>query len=319
MAEALTQGKDDVLIYTPSSPITEGQIVQLGDGSAGFAEDDIASGVKGVIRVRGVARITKKSGVVFLDGAPVYWDHSANEATYKPVNDRDFLMGVAVGDWPSSGTVMDVRLNVEPQYLISLKRGDFFNTTIVGTQGLNTMGVFARGGGRKFLLSSTSEAQKMDVISSAGFSKDANAIVDFVFNVVSDGAGSAVDVSIGVANATHATDADSIAESVFAHLDANNTNINLESDDGTTEVAATDSTYDYTEGAGVANLVYVTMDFRDPADVQIYINGVLALPSTVFNVNAATGPFLLICHIEKTSAADTYELDLHEICVRIME
>jgi hypothetical protein len=128
-----------------------------------------------------------------------------------------------------------------------------------------------------------------------------------------------VDVSIGIANGTHATDADSITEHVFIHLDANATAIKAQSKDGSTTVTATDTTAVYVEGSATANLVYVTMDMRDPADVQIYVNGVLVLPSTVFNVNAAVGPWHLLFHIEKTSAADVYELDLHEMRVRICE
>ena len=150
---------------------------------------------------------------------------------------------------------------------------------------------------------------------SQAFAKGAKAIVEGIVNVVSDGAGSAVDVSIGVANGTHATDADSITESLFVHLDANNTNINLESDDGTTEVAATDSTIDYTEGTPFE----VWFDLRDLTDIQIYIDGVLALGATVFKLDAATGPLKLLVHVEKTTGTDTYELDVDFLAARIAQ
>lgn len=318
MAEATLRSSSEVLAFTPESGISAGQVLQLPDGRAAFAPEDISSGVLGLVRVAGNCLVTKAAGVVILKGGDVYWDYSANNATYKAVDDRDFFMGVALADQDSASTVIEIALNVDGRYLIDLARDGFLYVP-TGTLNLSTMGLYRNGGMHKFLLSSTSEAQKLDALSVAGFSKDANAIVEMIFAVANDGAGSAVDVSLGIANATHATDADSITESIFVHLDANNTNINLESDDGTTEVAATDTTLDYTEGSAVAQLVQVWMDMRNPADVQIYVNGALALAATTFNVNAAVGPFKLLAHIEKTSAADVYELHLHRLRVRIAE
>lgn len=317
MAEAELQSAGETIEFVPESGVAKGQVLQLKDGRACYADNDIVSGELGIVRVSGVVRVAKTSGVVLLSGGDVYWDHSANTATYKPVDDRDFFIGTAAED-SLNGTYVKVNLNVEGRYLIDLAR-DGFRSAIIGTQSISAMGLFRRGGCHNFLLSSTSEAQKIDALSVRGFATGANAIVEFVFAVPSDGAGSVVDVSIGVANGTDATSADSITESLFMHLDANNVNINFESDDGTTEVAATDSTIDYTEGSAVANLVYVWMDMRDPADVQIYVNGANVLPSTVFNVAVAAGPWKLLAHIEKTSAADTYEFDLHQLRARIAE
>lgn len=318
MPEASARYNGKFITITAESGITAGQVIQIKDGRAGFADADITSGNRGEIQVQDVARIAKASGIVILDGGQVWWDHSANQATYKPVDDRDFFVGVAVGDWASGETFVDVALNVQPTYLVDILR-DGYRSVPVGTQALSGLMLKRNGGCLNFVLSNTSEAQKLDALSVAGFSKDANAIVEIIFAVPNDGASTAVDVSLGIANGTHATDADSIAESIFVHLDENNTNINLESDDGTTEVAATDTTYDYTEGSGVSNLVHVWFDMRNPADVQIYVNAVLALAATVFNVNAATGPFKLLAHIEKTSSTDVYELDLHALRARIAE
>jgi len=317
MPEATKRHNGELIEITPAVSLALGEVVQISDGRAGYAETSITAGDPGEVRVRGVARLTKTTSVVILSGGAVYWDYSANSATYKPVNDQDFFVGVAVEDASTTSTQVDVDLNVEPRWTVDVAR-DPVLIVPVGTQGLNTMGVFRRGGSHTMILSATNEAQKLDILSVDGFSKDANAIVEFVFTVPSDGAGTVVDVSLGVANATHATDADSITESVFIHLDANNTNINAESDDGTTEVAATDTTKDYTEGAAVANRVYVWMDMRNPADVQIYVNAELVLAASVFNVNAAVGPFFLLAHVEKTASTDAYELSLHSMRARIM-
>jgi predicted RecA/RadA family phage recombinase len=268
---------------------------------------------------RGQFTVAKTSGVALLKGCRVYWDHSANTATYKKVNDRDFYLGRAVQDAASTGPTVEVALNEDPPYDIDLLR-DPYLTVPVGTQALGGfLPPQRRGGSLAFILSATNEAQKVDALSVDGFDTDANAIIEYVFRVPSDGAGTVVDVSVGIANGTHATDADSITESVFIHLDANNTNINAESDDGSTEVAATDTTTDYTEGSAVANQVHVWFDMRDPADVQIYVNAANVLPSSVFDVSAATGPWFLLVHLEKTSSTDTYELAIDRAVARFAE
>lgn len=287
--------------------VTAYELWQTPTGKAGALDNPnaVSSGAYFEQRTDGQWNVTKTSGFVALKGNRAYWDHSANAVNYKKVNDRDFYIGRFGEDASSAATTCVIALNEDPPYDLDIAR-DPFATVTVGTQGLNTMGIFRRGGAHKFILSATSEAQKLDILTKDGFAIGANAIVEFAIDVVSDGAGTVVDVSIGAANATHATDADSITDSVFMHLDANNTNINFESDDGTTEVVATDSTIDYTEGTRFE----VWMDFRDPASVKIYVNGAQVLSGTTFNVNASVATWKLLAHIEKTSAADTYELDL---------
>lgn len=318
--EAINIRDHDLTRVTAGGSLSAGQVIQAPNGEAAVWDSALAasSGQRIEISTADTYTFLKNSSVAILDGGPVYWDYSANEATYRKVNDRDFYLGTAAGDSAAGDTSINVKVNAEPKYLIDLAR-DSFTTAIVGTQALGGLALNRRGGAHHFVLSSTSEAQKLDALSVDGFSKDANAIIEGAFRVISDGSGSAVDVSLGVANATHATDADSITESVFIHIDAGSVNILAESDDGTTEVAATDTTIDYAEGATLSERVEFWIDMRDPADCQIYINGALVLGSTVFNVNAATGPLKLLAHIEKTSAADTYELALDWLRVRIQE
>ena len=299
--------------------VSVGEVRQLGDGRAAVFVTQVglsgaagSSGNYGDWRTAGEYDLPLATSVVLLDGARAWWDHSANNVTYRRNNDRDFYLGRVRGD--STGNVVRVELNVDPRYDWELGR-DPHDTVIVGTQGLNTMGVFNRGGAYKFIVSATNEAQKMDILGKDGFALGANAIIEFDIEVVSDGAGTVVDVSVGVANATHATDADSITDSLFMHLNANDVNIYFESDDGTTEVAATDSTIDYTEGTRF----HVVMDMRNPADVQVYVNGANVLPATVFNVNASVATWFPLIHIEKTSSTDTYELDVDGFRVRYMD
>jgi predicted RecA/RadA family phage recombinase len=312
------RGTGETIEILAESGITAGQVIQLKDGRAGYAKTDITSGHRGEIQVSGLARIAKTSGLVFLSGGEVCWDHSANALHYKNVDDRDFVVGTAVGDWASGETYAEVALNERPRYLIDILR-DAYRSVIVGTQALGGLAIKRNGGCLNMLLSATSEAQKLDALSVAGFAIGANAIVEIIFAIVQKGGDNAVDVSLGVANGTHASDADSIGESAFLHLNSNDLNLYFESDDGTTDVPATDSTDDATEGAAVSNLVHVWMDFRDPADVQMYLNAVNKLPATTFTLNAATGPLKLLAHIEKTAATGIFELDLHALRVRIAE
>jgi hypothetical protein len=171
------------------------------------------------------------------------------------------------------------------------------------------------------VISATNEAQKVDALSVDGFApQTANAVVEFAFEVPSDGAGTVVDVSVGAASGTHASDADAITSHLFMHLDANSPNINFQSKDGTTTVASTDSTIDYTEGQALANRVEVWFDMRDPSDVQVYVNGANVLPNTVFNVAAAAAAsWSLLMHVEKSASTDTYEFQLDWLRARFSE
>lgn len=305
-----------------------GELIQLPNGKAGYVDGtaSYATGDKPILTSSGVVSVPKTNGIVLLDGGPAYWDASANALHYKPVNDRDFFAGTVVGDFASGDTIAYVNLNDRPQYLVDFGRGwseDAFISALVGTVAVSGCNIFRRGGGHTLVLSATSEAQKLDALAVNGFAPGAQWIVEGAFRVISDGAGTAADISLGIANATHATDADSITEHLFLHLDANNTNINLQSKDGSTTVTSTDTTIDYTESSTLANRVEFWMDGRTKSggatDVQCYINGALVLGSTVFNLAAAVGPLFLLAHVEKTSSTDQYELALDWLRVRIMQ
>lgn len=318
MPEALLRDNGVFLQYRSASPLAEGEMLQLGSGRAAVAVADIQSGGTGLVKVEGLATVAKNTSVKFLDGQQVFWDHSANELTFWPVDDRDFAAGCVVGDWESSDSICDVELNKEPRYLIDLAR-DPFRTTIVGTQALGGLALNRRGGALNVVLSSTNEAQKVDALSVAGFSKDAKAIIEAIFTVPNKGAAGNVDASIGIANATHASDAEAITEFLLCHLNSNDLNIYFDSDDGTTEPGILDSTKDYVDGSATANRVHIMIDLRDPTDPQLYVNCVNVLGASNFDINAAVGPFKLLLHIEKTAATDVYEFDLHALRVRIME
>lgn len=317
MSEANKYQDDaNTIDYTPDAAITGGEVIQLADGRAAVINSDLASGEPGGASAEGVYSVAKTASIVFLKGDDVFWDHSANTATYKQVSDRDFWLGTAYEDAAAAATEVKVQLNVRAQYKVDLLT-DAFKSALAGTAAAGGFGYPVRLGGSSILeLTATNEAQKVDLLSVQGFAPDSNWIAEGRFRVLSDGSGTAADLSLGVASATHATDADSIAESALIHLDANNVNINAECDDGTNETAATDTTIDYTEGSDAAHEVDFKIDGRDPSSLKFYINGARVLEGTTFNMSAASGPLFLLAHLEKTSSTDTYKIGVDKLRVR---
>lgn len=304
--QALYRNEGESLDFTAPAAITGGEVFQLPDGRAAVCPVDLASGAVGAASVCGVYRVLKTASIVMLRGMPVYWDHSANKANFEAVNDRDFFMGVVAADAAGSDTTVDVILNIRPRWVLDALSGEGGNLSVpTGTKAAGAFGYPKPLGQSLYLeLTSTNEAQCIDVLTVDRRAVSANMIVQAIFRIPTNGS-SVVDFNIGVANGTSTTDADAITESVFCHVDGGSTNLNLESDDGTTEVSATDSTVDFTAGSAVANRVEVWFDLRNPSDIQIYIDGILMLGSTVFTLAAATGPLGLLAHLEKTSSTET--------------
>jgi len=299
MAEAeLYQGDECTLDYTADAAITGGEVVQLRDGRAAVIPVDCANGEKVGAQAEGIYNVVKTASQVWLDGAEIYWDHSANAATCIPplvAGDRDFFLGTAVGDVAAAATEGKVNLNVRPAYEINLHTsgGD---TAVVLTAG--TPYIYSRGGSLDAGFSLTAEAQKLDWLSKRSFALGSNWIFEGVFEVVANADADVADLSIGVANGTNASDADSITESAFIHLDMGGSlNIFAESDDGTNEAAATETTVDFAVGTPV----FVCIDGRNPASLKFYVNGVQVLSGTTFNISAATGPLKALFHLEKSA------------------
>jgi len=290
-AAYMTEGES--VDFTPTAAVSAGQVVQLPDGRAGFAPTAIAAGELGAVTVCGIVKVAKTTSMVVLNGSQLFWDASANKAHLLHRQDADFPIGIAVEDETSGATTVKVALNRQQAFTASLADG--FVAVPINTAGFPFVNGVGQGCNLGF--SATAEAQKVDALSHRGFAPGTKAIVEALVCINTNGDASAVDINVGIANATHATDADSIAESLFVHIDGASTNINLESDDGTTEVASTDTTVDFTAGTPFL----VQWDIRDNTDIQVYIDGVNVLPSSVFKLNAATGPLKLLAHMEKTS------------------
>jgi len=228
------------------------------------------------------------------------------------VNDQDFYLGIVQETAASAGTTVKVAINADPKYTISL--GDGFASVPVVTAGINHH-VIGHAEGVTLMFDATAEAQKLDALSHRGVALDSPCLVEAEICLNENLSAAAGDLNVGLANDTHADDADSITESLFVHIDGNSLNIMAESDDGTTEVAATDTTKD----AVVGTPFLVQWDLADWEDIQMYINGVNVLPDTVFALDAATGPLKLLAHMEKTADAATGNVTVRRLGLRLRE
>lgn len=317
MAEAELYQEDDCVVdYTAVAAIDGGDVVQLADGRAGVVPTDLDAAALGSASTEGIYTVAKAINLVWIDGMELWWDHSANAAVVRPANDKDFYLGVAYGDATAAATTGKVMLNVRPQYLIDLQKDAFQHLlvkTVVGSTTVRMPSLIQVGGSNVLEFGLTAEAQKLDLLSTRAFAVESNWIVDGMVTIITDGDAAAVDFNIGVANATHASDADSITESCFIHTDGTSVNLLAESDDGTTEVAATDTTIDWTLGTQF----HFLMDGRNTADIQIYINGANVLPNSVFKLNAATGPLKLLAHLEKSADDSPGTFSIDALRVRI--
>lgn len=306
---------DTIDVVTPAAGYAAGEVIQLPDGRAGVVqglsarvENDPAS-----LQTSGQVTLAKTASVVILDGDPLYWDRSAGTATpLRAVAGADFPIGVAIGDATSAATTVVCDLNKKPVYTIDALR-DPTETAIVLTAGSPALTM--RPGQAEITFSATAEAQKVDILSLHSIPTSIPFIVEGRMAIYDIGDNAALDINVGLANGTHATDADEITESVFLHWDSPGLSILAESDDGTTEVAAADTLVD-----AVDNTYFdFRIDCRDLTDIQIYINGVNVLPASVFKLDAATGPMKLLAHLEKTSDNTTADVRIAHLAIRAMD
>ncbi len=307
---------------TALAAIASGEVWQLKDGRAAVKTglDAAAINDRTNFNSSGKFVMPKTASIVLLDGGRAYWDASASAVHYKRVNDRDFYLGRIVGDAASADTSCTVDINVDSPYDIDLNRDGFLSVP-TGTQAAGGFGYPKHlGAARRIELTATNEAQCIDLLSVDRFAQlTANPIVEAIFRVETNGTTSAVDFSLGLANGTSTTDADAITEHVLLHIDGGDLSLFLQSKDGTTTVAATDTTIDAVAGTAVANRVEVWFDCRTPADVQVYVNGALMLGSTVFDLSHATGPMGIIAHVEKTSSVATGQYIIDRLVARYSE
>lgn len=298
MAEA-TYVQDGLSIdWTPTAAVAAGEVIQLKDGRAAFAPTAIAAGVKGSVQVSGIVTLAKVVTQTMLISNKVFWDTSASTCNLLHGGSTDFFVGTVQEDAAYAGTTVKVALNVKPAYTLALADG--YSSLPISTAGWPH--ITGGGNGVGLIFDLAAEAQKLDALSLRSVATGTPGVLQALLAVVDVGDDAALDFNVGLANETHATDADTITSSMFCHIDGNNLSLNFESDNAAAEVAATDSTID----AVASTPVLVTMDLRDWSDIQVYVNGLLVCDgvtgtSRTFTLAGVAGPLKLLAHLEKSS------------------
>lgn len=296
---SLAVGKTHEFQITAGAAFAAAEIWQLRDGRAARKQfGAVASGALAEVKTDGIWVVPKTTGIVILDGMPVYWDHSLNEATYRTNGDRDFYLGTAKGDAASADTTLSVFANVAPAWDISLGYDPRRSQPMWTCEETSGLGVFPLpGGGVQLAFDAVAEAAQAAFYSERTFPNTANAILRLRLACYNIGDNAALDINFGLSNGSHATDFESVTEFVGFHLDGNSLVINAQSRDGTTTVAVA------TTGVSLVDDTYKEfwIDTRDSEDVKLYIDAARVLSNLTFKIDAASGNLRPILHLEKTS------------------
>lgn len=201
----------------------------------------------------------------------------------------DFL-----GDYPAAGTPL-----TESPW------------TKVETLGLGVIPSDQANGVLKFSFDAVEEAATAALyMVNAPFDIDQNPIFEARVAIYDIGDDAALDINVGLASDTHATDFDSISEYIAFHLDGAALSIKAQSEDGATTVAAADTGLDAVDDT----FFRVKIDMTDKSDCKLYVdledgNGYQrVLSTTTFDMSNYTGTLTPIIHVEKTSNDTTADV-----------
>lgn len=315
-SEATYSADPEVLDSVAAVARALGEVIQMADGRAGVVQGlkAVAIGDPLAVRVSGVVTVAKTVDICFLDGGKVYWDRSANAAHFRPQS-GDFLIGTAHGDAAAAALTMQVNLNVRQNNLIDFdgNPGEVLWTS-EATEGVGvTPATLAAPTMLSFdAVAEVAQAALFPTLTEHHVPVADGPILEMEVAVYDIGDNAALDITFGLANGSHATDFDVVTEAVVFHLDGTALAILAESDDGTTEVAATDTTKLLVDDS----FSEFWIDARDLTDIQLYVNGVNVLPASVFKLDAATGPIFPIVHIEKTNNDTVADVRVKRISLR---
>jgi hypothetical protein len=207
-----------------------------------------------------------------------------------------------IGDWPAAATACTDSVWTKTE-----------------TLGLGVISSDQANGVLKFSFDAVAEVAVAALyMANSPFPVAGNPIFECRLAVYDKGDDAALDVNFGLANDSHATDCDAITESVLFHLDGNDLSLKCESDDGTTEVAATDTTVDLVDDT----FYDFKIDCSDLEDVTFWYRAVGAqawtrlLAATTFDISHAVGPLTPLFHVEKTSNDTTADVRADWVRVR---
>ncbi len=320
MAEAQVYQEGAVLDHTSVAVITAGDVIQLADGRAAVVPtvpNNMSSGDVVGASVYGVVKVLKTANIALLQGGDVYWDISAAKAHFRPENGTgDFFMGTCIKDAAAADTYVLVALNVRSAYQI-----DLHNPSLPGggwtSENTDGLGVTATGivpGSYTLAFDAVAEAAQAALFSNREVLVSQKPILEAEVAVHNIGDNAALDINVGLASASHATDFESIPVFAAIQLDGASLNINTHSDDGTTDRAPADSTIDAVDDTRFE----LWIDCRDDANVKFYIDGVLVDTSAAKRILTAALAVSVaaIAHIEKTIDDTPADVRISKLRVR---
>jgi len=302
MAEATYLQDGDIVSFSTVAAVSAGEVLQVPDGRAGAAISGVGAGELCSCQITGVHKLEKTTNEIYVPGQRLYWDASASKVTaVPPITAADFFVGCAVLDAAAADTTASVDLNKSWEGSVDQRTATF---AVASTLTAGDPRVTSVGGGMRFVLDATNEAQMISALSHKAVALDSDWI--FLAEVAIDAAaGSATDVSIGVADGSHASDFQSVATLCTIHVDGASQDILVQSDDGTTDVAPIDSNLNWVAATPFA----LAIDGRDPADIKVYVNGIRETATGTTLALAAAASGLKACvHIEKSSSTNTADV-----------
>ena len=236
---------------------------------------------------------TNEIGVAMLaasgDDSIVEVLRNADNATLGAINGKIVIDDDFLGDYPAAASALSGQGPVSWAKL--------------ETVGLGVIHSDEANGVLKFVFDATAEIAVATLfMENSPFDIDKAPIFEARVAIFDIGDDAKLDIDIGLASDDHATDFEAIAAFVAIHLDGNSLNIMAHSDDGTTDVAAVDTTKD-----AVDNTYFlVKIDCTDKANIKIYLdmdgNGYVRVASaTTFTLAAYSGALTPIIMVEKSS------------------
>lgn len=109
MAQATLVSNGNIIDYTPSGAVAEGDVVVLGE-LIGVATRAIAADALGALHVSGLFAFAKGSGAINV-GVNVYWADSANQATTSTASGANKFLGRVAKAAASGDSTVLVLLN----------------------------------------------------------------------------------------------------------------------------------------------------------------------------------------------------------------
>ena len=301
-AEATFKHDHGTVQFTAAAALASGQLCTLPDGRVGVIAGlkAVESGDPAAARTNGVHTVAKASGVAMLAGQRAFFVPASNVVSYEAAG--RIYAGIVTKDATMAQTTVDVDLNAyhRPQIDFPDGRQNTWDTTAI--LGLGTVITFDAPPYAILAFDAVAEAAKAVLLAGQSIALASKPRMEASLAVYGIGDNAALDINVGLASGSHDTDFETVAEFVAIHFDSPGLSILAHSDDGTTDVAAVDSTLDAVDDT----FFHLMIDASDLSACKVYIHGVRILDGTTgadttLTLAAATGPLFPIVHLEKTS------------------